>query len=212
MNEQEARNRLMDYLYNEMDENEKTEFEQFLESSPELQKELKEMQATRNLLDEVPVETPSHKLLYLPENEKDKARFTGTAKTLLASAAVFLLAVLLFAFSNIQFGYTEAGFYLTMGQQPAVEEALSEDAVIGLMNQIREENAMLMAAMLEQSREQQNEQLEQVLIQLTNYYDLRREQDLYLIAEGLAQLEEETTYRIFQTNEALSEVIYALSN
>lgn len=201
---------MIDYLYDEMDDIEKAEFEKFLDSRPGLKQELAELQATRGLLDEVPIDTPSHKLLYLPE--KKRPRTAGAIKSILAAAAVLLFAVLLFAFSNVQFGQTEAGFYLTMGQQPAVEDALNEDAVIDLMNHIREENAMLMAAMLEQSREQQNEQLEQVLIQLTNYYDLRRERDLYLIAEGLAQLEEETTYRIFQTNEALSEVIYALSN
>jgi len=210
MNEQEARNRMMDYLYNEMDEQERKDFEEFLGKNPELQKELNELKGTRTLLEEVPVDTPAHKLVYLPGSKQSS--FTGGLKTLLAVAATLLIAVMLFAFANVQVGQTDAGFYLTMGQQPAVEDAMNEEAVMNLMNQIREENAMLMAAMLDQSREQQNEQLEQVLIQLTNYYDLRREQDLYLIAEGLAQLEEETTYRLFQTNEALSEVIYALSN
>ena len=305
MTDQEARNKLMDYLYDEMAPDERKRFEQYLQDHPALQDELDELMAIRGLLKKVTADkmtadedapgaagvsgaadaSGSSDASVAAESDggirnmpgaglssgarssgetkphgdgrlKHAKGMSGGMKALLASAAVFLLAMMLFAFSKVEFGRTDAGFYLVVGSHPAAERAAGEEALAGLMNRIREENAMLTAAMLDEVREwqlqqieqirieqarqieqnrieqaeqieqiriqqarqieqiwdQQNEQLQYVLAQLTSYYDLRRDQDLYLIAEGLAQLEEETNYRLLRTNEALVEVIYALGN
>ncbi|MEX0660518.1 MAG: hypothetical protein WEA58_11600 [Balneolaceae bacterium] len=210
MTEQEAQNQLMDYLYNEMDDEQKVAFEKYLESNPKLQKELKEMQNTHNLLDSVPTDTPAYKFIGVPQQPKNKRVYTFM-KPALAVAASLLIGVMIFAFANMEMGQTENGFYLTFGSPP-VEESVSEEAVVDLMNQIRNENQVLMAAMFEQNREQQNEQLELVLTELTQYYETRRDQDLLLVAEGFAQLEEETTDRFVRTNETIEDIFLALYN
>ena len=53
MNKNEARSLIMEYLYDEMNQTDKENFEQILRESPDLQKELKEMKDTRNLLGQI---------------------------------------------------------------------------------------------------------------------------------------------------------------
>ncbi|MDX1640548.1 MAG: hypothetical protein R3220_02540, partial [Balneolaceae bacterium] len=110
----------------------------------------------------------------------------------------------------------DQGFYLTFGEAPnpqpeIIQQGLSEEEVRDMINQIRQENSLLLASMIEQVQEQQNEQLEEAINVLTDYYDQRRQQDLRLISEGIAQLEENTYTRLRQTDQTLGDLIYALS-
>lgn len=225
MTEQEARNLFMDYLYDEMEEAQKQEFEQMITDNAELQAELDELQQTRKLLKKIPFEKPSSEMPVTGIAKKNpaglqaqKSKETGYAGNfvlyyLLPIAAVFLATILTFSFVNLQIGTGEQGFYMQFGDVPVQnEQGISEEDLIGLLDQIRTENALLAASMIEQTQTQQTEQLEEVLSALTTYYDQRRRQDLLLIAEGLSQLEEDTYYRFLQTDETLGEIIYALSN
>ncbi|MEX0905181.1 MAG: hypothetical protein WD604_05735 [Balneolaceae bacterium] len=217
MTEQEAKSLFMDYLYDEMESKEKQEFEQFLKQHPALAEELKELSGTRSLLQHVPLKTPSHKLVMMnPEATAGKQWiYHPYTRAALAVAATFLMVVLSFSLIDVQFGQAGQGFFVTFGNQNqtpvTTEQGINEEEVYELIEQIRAENALLLASVIEQSEEQQQLQLEQTIETLTDYYDKRRQQDLLLITEGLAQLEEETYYRFLQTDEALGDLIYALS-
>lgn len=217
----------MDYLYDEMTDEQKTEFEKKLEANPDLKKEFKELQSTSQMLQEVPVETPSLKLVMMaPERDQNETskelsnknflkKYPGLT-TVLAAAACLLIILMGAAFTGLHVGQTDQGFYLTFGEAPnlqpeVIQKGLSEEEVRDMINQIRQENSMLLASMIEQVQEQQNEQLEEAINVLTDYYDQRRQQDLRLISQGIAQLEEDTYHRLRQTDETLGDLIYALS-
>lgn len=215
MTEQKARSLFMDYLYDEMEGHEKQEFEKFIEKHSALAEELKELSGTRSLLQHVPLETPPHKLVMItpekaPGNRLFQNRYTWAA---IAIAATFLMIVLSFAMIDLQIGQTGQGFYVSFGESapPGTEQGMNEEEVHELIEVIREENALLLASVVEQSQQQQQIQLRETIETLTDYYDQRRQQDLLLISEGLAQLEEETYYRFLQTDETLGDLIYALS-
>jgi hypothetical protein len=223
MNRQEAREKLMDYLYDEMEQSEKVRFEAYLAENPDLQKELEELKGARALLSEAAQDTPQARPFVMPDSISSddsgkSARIHRLVKTGIAAAAVLLAGVLLLAYANLQAGISENGFYLMIGSAPiqqATEPApagITEEQVIGLLEQIREENTLIMAAVAEQSVQRQNEQLEEALTLLTAYYQEQRRQDLLLIAEGLSQLEEDTYYRFLRTDETIGDIIYALSN
>jgi len=230
MNKEEARNRLMDYLYDEMDNKEKAAFEEQLSADKELQAELDELKGTRSLFSKVQHQAPSEPLFLATEEStsfqnstsseapatpgrKGIATFYTMFGKTAAAAAVLLIGLFLIAFAGVEFGKTEAGFYLTMGEPPAAPQSgLSEEDVLNLVTQMREENAIMMAAMLDQTQAQQNEQLEEAINILTAYYEDRRQQDLMLISEGFNQLERDTYSRFRQTDETLGNLIYALSN
>ncbi len=215
---------MIDYLYGEMDDQEKQEFEQYLQSHPELKKELDELKDTRNLLGSAPEDIPEQKPLIIPSlftseesGQKSEKRagilnLSSAAKTIFAAAASFLIILFGASLSGLQFGQTEHGFYLSFGEAAVPAGTISEEDVVRLIDQIREENAMMMATMIEETADQQNARIEEALNLMNAYYENRRQQDLMLIADGLNQLEEETHFRFRQTDQALGSIIYALSN
>lgn len=228
MNKEEAKNRLMDYLYDEMDTEDRAAFEKQLSGDEELQAEMKELKSTRSLFSKIPYETPSDLLFQVNSESSEQTRepltdnkpadsgrasFYSLFGRGLAAAAILLIGIFLTAFAGVEFGKTDNGFYLTMGEPPAAPQpGLSEDDLLNVVTQVREENAIMMAAMLDQAQAQQNEQLEEAINILTAYYEDRRQQDLLLISEGFNQLERDTYSRFRQTDETLGNLIYALSN
>ncbi|NBC03812.1 MAG: hypothetical protein GVY20_08930 [Bacteroidetes bacterium] len=225
MTDKEIKNLFMDYLYDEMSDEQKKQFEKELDTQPELKKELEELESTKKLIEGVPMETPSHKLVmmapeYNQKEEDQKSTKPGFLKrypglvTVLAAAACMLVVLMGAAFTDLNIGQNDQGFYLAFGEVPStqpVQQGMSEQEVRDMIDQIRQENSILLASMIEQVQVQQNEQLEEAISVLTDYYDQRRQQDLRLISEGLTQLEEDTYYRLRQTDETLGDLIYALS-
>jgi len=210
----------MDYLYDEMSDTEKREFEELLEADPKLKKEFEELQATRKVMGTVSLDSDELKPFSLSpdRNTASENTFKGSAKLYRLmkvgmAAAILLAGMMALALSGVQFGKTSDGFYLAIGNQPEpVQQGISEEEVMNLLTRIQQENTLVMAALAEQTQQQQTAQLEEALNLLTAYYDQRRQQDLLLIAEGLTQLEEDTYYRFLQTDETLGDIIYALSN
>ncbi len=225
MTEQQARNLMMDYLFDEMDNTQKKEFETLLKNRPDLLEELQELRQTRELLQFVPQEQSTEKLLFLsPESDSEKQQpfdkrprifLHPVVTAVLAAAASVLIILFASSVTGLQVGQTEHGFYLTFDEPPVQTETdggMTEHEVYALMEQMQHENTLLLTSLMEQVQQQQEEQLHEVIGVLTQYYDERRRRDLMLIADGLNQLESETQYRFSQTDEALGSIIYALSN
>ncbi|WP_340105146.1 hypothetical protein [Rhodohalobacter sp. 8-1] len=229
MDKNDVQSKLMDYLYDEMGPNERREFEKLLRNQPELQQELNEMQATRNLLQEESDEITPKKLMLIRTEENHTAGDKTSnpsgnpkiyfLKTFAAVAAAILVTVAVFSFVNLQINQTEQGTLISFGtpqpqpvEEPAETESfITEDEFYTMMSELQEQNNHVMATALEQTREQHQQQMENVIQTLTTYYNRRRQQDLVLVSEGLAQLEEETYYRFLQTEEALEDLIFALN-
>lgn len=220
---------MMDYLYDEMDPAQRKEFEKILESRPDLQSELNELREMSGLLSSTPSAVPEYKPAFLTiaketdekaplrrggeEHGKVKNLFTPVMKTFLAIAASLLLILFGSSLAGMEMGQSEEGFYLTVGNPPAkTESGISEEQVIELIEQIQVDQTLLLTTLMEQAQLQQNEQFNEMITLLADYYDDRRQQDLIMIAEGLEQLETQTYHRFNRTNEALGDIIYAISN
>lgn len=215
----------MDYLYDEMGEKERQQFEKLIAKDSELQRELLEMQSTRKLLQEEPGGIPHKNLLLIQPPSREEEYGTGTPsksinffslKAAAAIAAAILVAVSVFSFVNLQITQTDQGTLISFGATPEPsneqpDNYISEEEFYALMSELQEQNTEVMAAALEQTRQEHQQQLEDVIQTLTVYYDRRRQQDLVLVSEGLAQLEEESYYRYLQTEEALEDLIFALN-
>ncbi|MFO7846486.1 MAG: hypothetical protein R6V27_07990, partial [Balneolaceae bacterium] len=212
----------------EMDPDERQRFEKTLRDNPDLKQELSEMRATRNLLQEDSDEITPKKLLLIQtdsdkssSDESDKPSGSSkiiALKTFAAVAAAILVTFALLSFANLQVTHSDRGTLISFGsdpqpvEEPASTEAfITEDEFYAMMGELQEQNNEVMAAALDQSRREHQQQMENVIQTLTAYYDQRRQQDLILVSEGLAQLEEETYYRYLQTEEALEDLIFALN-
>jgi replicative superfamily II helicase len=207
---------LMDYLFDEMNSDEKKEFEQKLQNSVELRDKLNELKATQSVIGKYSPEEPEETGFHYP----DKSNKRETAKevrrinyVVLAAAAVLLISLFIGLFSSVQFGETEQGYYLTFGSPPVQvdQTGISEEELNQIIAEIKTENSLMLNSMMEQTQREQNERFNESLTALAEYYEERRNRDLMLFTEGLLQLEESTTTEIDRTNRALNGIIYALS-
>ncbi len=125
MNKQEARELLMDYLYEEITKEDKAKLERYLQSHPELQQELKELQATRSLLKKAPKMEENDKILAFKPKNRSFAEWWGQAygllpystlgKTVLAIAACIILAFIGLSAANLHIHSSESGFSVNLG-------------------------------------------------------------------------------------------------
>lgn len=229
MDKNDEQSRLMDYLYDEMDPGERRTFEDALRNDPDLKQELDEMQSMQKLLQEDNTEIkPDNLFLIKPDSNPSKNVRSGSSKrgriyTLSAIAAIAAAILLTFAvssFMNLQISHTDNGTLISFGSAPLPQETnepeqteayITEDEFYDMMNELQKRNSQVMAAALQQTREQHQQQMEDVIQTLTAYYDQRRQQDLVLVSEGLAQLEEETYYKFLETEQTIDDLIFALN-
>ncbi|MDZ7716608.1 MAG: hypothetical protein U5J95_10385 [Balneolaceae bacterium] len=217
MNKQQARILFMDYLYDEISTEDKKKLKKYLEDNPSLKEELEELQKTRSLLQKMPSEEPAQKLLMVESKDRSWKQWWHDAKSLmpqtrwgksaLAIAASFLLMIMVGAAAEVHIQSTEAGFTISLGEQPQINESISEEQAEALIDQIREENA----AMLNEFAKSINEQNKKQLLQVVQYFEEQRLNDLQLIDQNLDQVQQASHYRWRQTNEYWSELIQTVN-
>ena len=213
MNDQLARSLFMDYLYEEIAREDKQRLEAYLKEHPALQAELDKLQQTRTLLRQMPEEQPSQKLLVMEPRKRSFRHWWQEAqhllphsfwgKTAFAAAAGFMLLMVIGSVAKIHVSTTDAGYSISLGYQPVINEGLSVQQTEALINQLRRENA----ALLTDYAESMNAQNEQQMRQLLQYFEQRRVNDLQLIDQNLNQLQQANSYRWQQANRYLGEVL-----
>lgn len=217
MNNQIARSLFMDYLYDEITSEDKKRLESYLQENPSMQDELDKLRQTRVLLQSMPAEDPSRKLLVMEPRERSfgqwwqdaKGLFPQTAwgKTAFAIAASFLMVFLLGSVARVHVSSTDAGYSISLGYQPVINEGLSDEQAEALITQIRQENA----AMLGDYAQAMNRQNQQQLKQVVQYFEQQRMNDLQLIDQNLDQFHQVSNYRWQQTNQFLGQMLQNVS-
>ncbi|MFU8813668.1 MAG: hypothetical protein ACNA78_11945 [Balneolaceae bacterium] len=208
---------IISYLYGEMTTEEKQAFEEVLKTDADLAAEVRELQATRDLLAEAeplsyagggPFSAPS----FDDRSAQHKRRSPNVYKLLLAAAAVVILALSASLWIQLDRHAAAPQEELASSQMPQPQERLyTEQELETVVQAVQQQQAVMMAALMDELREEQEQQLTEIVEAMTVYFDSRRNQDLMLISEGLAQLEQETNSRITQTDQVLGGLIYALS-
>lgn len=217
MNDQLARSLFMDYLYDEISDENREKLEHYLDQHPDLKKELDELQKTRSLLQKMPEEQPAQKLLMVEPRKRTFSQWWSDAKTLLpqsgiartglAIAASLVLLLFIASAAKLHISYDNEGLSLGMGYTPVVQEGISQDQAQALLQQIRQENAAMLADFAESMQEQNQQQLQQVV----GYFEQQRINDLQLIDQGITQVHENNIYRWQQTNEYLGDLLQNVS-
>lgn len=217
MNDQLARSLFMDYLYKEITPEDKQRLETYLKEHPDLQKELDKLQQTRSLLRQMPEQQPLQKLLMMEPRKRTISQWLQEAryllpqsflgKTAFAAAAGFILLMVIGSVAKVHVETTDAGYSLSLGYRPVINEGLSLEQTEALIDQIRRENA----AMLTEYAESMNRQNEQQMRQVVQYFEQQRMNDLQLIDQNLTQLQQANSYRWQQANRYLGEVLHNVS-
>lgn len=218
MNDQQARSLLMDYLYEEISEEKRRQLESYLENNPQLRKELDQLRETRSILKQMPEADPEKDLLVVDPHSRTVGEWWQQARSLapqsflgksaMAAAAVIILLLIVGSFAQLHMEKTGQGFSVSLGYSPTVNQGLSTQEAEVLVNQIREENA----AMLSEYAKAISQQNEQQLQKVVNYFQQQRINDLQLVDRTIDDLQENTTYRLRQTNEYLGQMLQTVSS
>lgn len=217
MNDQSARSLLMDYLYDEISEEQKTKLETYLKDNPELRKELDELSETRSILQQMPEVNPDKKLLVMEPREGSFSHWWQQAKHLLpqsflgksalAAAAGLILFLFVGSVAQLHINSSSDGIAISMGYSPKINHGLSKQEAEALISQIREENAAMLSEYAEAINQQNKEQLQKVV----NYFQEQRINDLQLVDQTLDELQQNTNYRLRQTNQYLGQMLQTVS-
>lgn len=217
MNDQLARSLFMDYLYDEISEEEQSKLETYLENHPELREELDELQETRSLLQQIPDPNPDRQLLMMEPRGQSFGRWWQQAKQLtpesflgksmLAAAAAIILLLIAGSVAQLHVETTGEGVTISMGYSPTINRGLSNQEAEALVQKIRKENAAMLSKYAEAINQQNKEQLQKVV----NYFQKQRINDLQLVDQTFDELQQNTNYRLRQTNEYLGQVLQTVS-
>lgn len=223
MNKETARSLFMDYLYDELEQDQRNELEQFLAEHPELQKELDELGNVRSMLQHLPVQDSAEQLVMV---EPDTAGFqswwnklvenwipkNGFVRAGFAMASLLILFVVMGAVTNMNVSINDNGFNLAFGeQQEPAQPGFTPEQVDYLLQQVKEENALMITEAVQALQESQDDKLEQTLFNFADYMEEQRRNDLRMISSGFNNMEEVYYDRFRQTDQVLGELIQTVS-
>lgn len=225
MTKEEARNLMMDYMFDELDEARRHEFEAYISKHTDLKQELEELTGTRSLLQHLPVESPAEQLVIMePEKETSSpsesiwSRLSNLlipqnafAKSAFGIATFVFLFFVMGAFTDMNISVGDNGFSMTFGEQPPAQTGYTAAQVEMLITQVQQENAEIIEEYVLAAQEQQELQFQQTLATFAEYMDEQRENDLELMNYSLTSLEENTYNRFQQTDQVLGEIIQTVS-
>lgn len=217
MNHELARSLFMDYLYDEIEEEEKRHLENYLDRHPDLQRELEEFRATRRLLQQMPMAEPDQQLMVIEPRQRTFSQWVQEAKQLLpqsafgkfgmAVAAGLILLLFVGSAAKLHLDVNESGYSISMGYSPTVNQGMSPEQFQALADQIRQENTAVLTDYMQTIRQENQQQLQQVV----RYVQEQRVNDLQLIDQNLEQLQQANNYRWRQTNQFLGEFLQTVN-
>lgn len=223
MNKETARSLFMDYLYDELEADQRKELETFLSNNPELKQELEELSNVRSMLSHLPVQDPEEQLVMV---EPDKSGFqewwneliggllprNGFARAGFAMASLLLVFVVLGAFTKMNITINNRGFNLAFGEkQEIIQQGFTPQQVQHLLQQVREDNAIMISDAIQAAQQQQENRIEKTLVNFADYIEQQRQTDLQMISSGFYDMEETYYDRFRQTDQVLGDLIQTVS-
>ncbi|WP_421773311.1 anti-sigma factor family protein [Gracilimonas sp.] len=223
MNKETARSLFMDYLYDELEPDQRKELEQFISQSPELKKELEELSNVRSMLSHLPVQDPAEQLVMVEPHKSGLQEWwneliggllpqNGFARAGFAMASLLVVFVVLGAFTKLNVTVNDGGFNLAFGEkQEIIQQGFTPQQIEMLLQQVREDNAIMISDAIQQAQQQQENRIEKTLVNFADYIEQQRQSDLQMISSGLYNMEETYYDRFRQTDQVLGELIQTVS-
>lgn len=224
MTKDEARELFIDYMYGGLDIDTQQKLEAFVSEHPDLRDELDGLMETRQVLQQMPVENPKEQIVIMePSSAYSSFRNwvenvlsfltprSGFGRFGVAIASFVFLFIITGSLTDMNLQMQGGEFSISFGEQTPEQIGYTSAQVEMLINQVQNENAALVAQIVEAAQEQQEEQFELTLASFAEYLDEQRTSDLQLIDYSLTSLEETTYNRFIQTDQVLGEIIETVS-
>jgi len=213
---------LISFLYEELAPDEQKDVEQHISRCAVCRKELDELRSSRNILSISKDEEPDLKLSFVQE----KVKFFPVLKKKWASLRVpqrivwglsvgAFAGLLLLSLLNFEISYRNGNFYMQFGFMPQISGVTRTDAAQPVTRQEfdawKAKSLQLVSDMVEVSREQQKQDLNEAVLRLASSIEAQRQQDLQFVGRGLEVLQNSSETQFRQRDEVLQQLIRVAS-
>lgn len=211
----------MDYLYDEIAEDDRKQLLEHLSRCRSCQAEFNALKKTSNLLQKWEDIDPDFNVIMVTENvswwsqlKNFIANVTPRPKKIVLGLAYATAGfLLLLSIANTQISYRQGEFQMSMGlfSKPATQ--LTQDDVLTkqVLEKLQQENYYLMSTLLQQSEARQRKEIAATVLQLRQDFERQRVEDLNLVGYGLNNIEQNTNRQIQQTGRSLNEIIQLIN-
>jgi hypothetical protein len=218
MNEQTARELLMEYLYDEISAADKKKLESYLVNHPELQQELDELRQSRTLLQGAPDVESEQKLIFAEPSERTFSGWLEDFKTVLpqsvwgrtamAAAACLALFMVIGTIADLNIQSNRAGFSVSFGERIEKQTVgITESQTEAIVEAVQQENTAILTEYADMLNKHNSQQLQQVV----EHFERQRLNDLQVVDKALSEYQQLTETQLQQTNQVLGEVIETTS-
>ena len=202
----------IDYLYGEMSETERKEFENLLDNNPVLKADFESLKMVRSVLSEEQASPQKAVKKIEKQTANHRLGFNATILQIAASIIIIWLIILGTAtLAGLNFKWDDNGFMMAFGEFPTAEiqaEPLTENFITAdLLREYSEIQGELISQALEAERQQQASQLQQLFEEYATLIENRRLIDLQLIELELQHQRDQTDRQFRQAEFVLNELI-----
>ena len=213
---------LMDFVYNEITEEDRHLFEAHLSQCDSCQKELEALQKTSNILQQWEDVDPDFNVVMVSEKvswsslvkQRLSQLFPSHKKLVYGFVYATIGIFLLLAVVNTEISYKQGEFKMNMGlfSKPASQEQHENLLTQEFLDQWRKENYYLMSSLIQQSEQKQRKERTADFLQLRQDLAQQRIEDLNLVGLGLDNIEQTTSRQLMRTDNNLNELIQLINN
>ena len=215
---EEIRSLMMDYIYDEMSEEERKVFELHLSGCSLCWAEVESLRKTSGILCEWIEPEPDIRVIVVKERSPFSERFKDTfgsvffrPKRLVFGSVYALVAIFLFlSLANTEISLNNGNFSMRMSLIKSSKPAQTEEApgkTNLLVEELVRENYQLTRALIEQSEARQEQKLAYVLSSFKKELDEERYHDLNLVQYGFKELQKNTYQQVQEIDGALNRLI-----
>jgi hypothetical protein len=207
----------MDFIYDEISDEDRNLFVAHLAECESCQRELEALKQTSHILQKWEDVDPDFNVVMVTEKASWLIRLKDGIERLLpkqrklayglayAAVAVFLLL----AIANTEISYRQGEFNMSMGlfSKPSSQQNTENYLTQEFIEQLQKENYYLMSTLLQQSEANQRKEMASAILQLRQDFETKRIEDLNLVGVGLNSVEENTVRQLKRTDNSLNEII-----
>jgi len=219
MNCEAVKNKMMDYLFTELDEAEQKLIADHLKDCAACTEELHEFRATVQIMEKWPEAKSAQELVFVTPKENFIGRWFKPFRfmpsipealkwigRLAVGAAV--LAILVF---RTEISYQNGQFSFAFGGKGTTATTTSPELITAI-NQLQQQNIYLMSQMIAASENRQKELLLTGLSELSRQIDRQRATDIQYVGENLQRIQRTNAYNFNRTNSILEGLVKVTSS
>lgn len=214
---------MIDYLYDEISDEDRKLLNSHLKECEKCRAELESMKSTSQILQKWEDVEPGFNLVIVTKNvswfenikERLKSSLPAPKKIGLGLAYGLVGIFLILAIGNTEISYQQGNFKMRIAlfSKPTapVQNQISAETTHQVLQKFRQENLYLMKTMIEQSESRLRKEWATTLTDFNQNLEQQRIRDLQLISAGLFDIERNTYKKIQRTDNSINELMRYIS-